>query len=166
MASGMRSVDKLKYVPAFKAGVPSSASPKWVSLKGYQNVTIILKGVNTTGVTGSAVTLNQAQKVDGANGNSKALVLDTAFSSTDVANSVTLTQMTVSSNTFTTTNTANAWFIYAIEVKADRLDMANGFDCLQVALGNAVNSTIDVTYVMGWPRYAGSYDEMTNPLSD
>lgn len=165
MASGTRFVDKQKVVPALVGTVPSSSTPKWVSLKGYNHVQAAVYVINTTGVTGSAIALQQAKAVAGTN--AKALSFTKVWTSTDIANSVALTQATVSSNTFTTVNTANAVIAYFIEVDADDLDMANGFDCFQVTTGNATNANVTVIYTLGnVPRYAGGFNSFMNPLAD
>lgn len=165
MASGVRTVDKLKVVPAFFAAVPSGASPTYVSMKGYNNLTVVLHWKNTTGVTGSAITVNQATLVNGAN--AKAAPIDLAWVSNDTANSVALTQLTVASNTYTLSNTANATGIGILEIRADRMDLANGFTSLQVGLANATNQTVEAMYIMGnVPRYSGGMNSFMNPLVD
>lgn len=165
MASGVRTVDKLKLVPAFFAAVPASANPTYVSMKGYNNLTIVLHWKNGTGVTGSAITVNQAKFVN-ANG-AKACGVDLAWVSNDTANSVALTQLTVSSNTFTLGNTANGLGIALLEIRADRLDMANGFTALQVGLANATNQTVEAMYIMGGPpRFSGGMNSFMNPITD
>jgi len=165
MASGTRTVDKYAIVPAIVNKVATSLSPKLVSLKGYNHVTAVITVVNTTGVTGSAITLAQSQAVAGTN--SKALGFDTVFTSTDIANSVAVTAATVASNTFTTTNTANAIAMYCIEVDAAKLDIANGFNTFNVAAANGTNTTLSITYLMGnVPRFAGGYNSFMNPLAD
>ena len=55
MATGTRLVDRYKAVVGLHAVVPSSASPKWVSTKGYNHITAIITFKNTTTVTGSAI---------------------------------------------------------------------------------------------------------------
>lgn len=165
MASGTRLVDKYKIVPAFFAAVPSSASPTYVSMKGYNNLTIVLHWKNATGVTGSAITVNQAKFVNG-NG-AKAVGFDVAWVANDTANSVALTQLAVASNTFTTDSTSNGIGIAQIEIRADRMDLANGFTALQVGLANATNATVEALYVMGnVPRYSGGMNSFMNPLVD
>ncbi len=165
MAAGTRLVDKFKIVPALTATTPAASTPTLVSMKGYNHLTAIISVKNAAGVTGSAITLAQSKTVAGAN--SKALGFDYVFASTDIANSVALTNTTVSSNTFTTANTANATLMYVIEVDATKLDSANGFDVVNVATANATNSTLNVTYILGNPaRYGGATADFMNPLID
>lgn len=165
MASGTRTVDKYAIVPAIVNKTATSLSPKLVSLKGYNHVTAIVTAVNTTGVTGSAITLAQSKAVNGAN--SKALGFDYMFASTDIANSVALTNTAVTSNTFTTANTANGILMYVIEVDAAKLDIANGFNTFNVAAANGTNTTLSITYLLGnVPRFSGGYNSLMDPLAD
>jgi len=168
MASGVRTVDKLKIVPAlFNASLTSvaSAAGKWVSMKGYNNLTIIIETANLLTPTASAVTVSQASYVNGVN--SKACQIDYVWQANDCNNSVNLVQTTVVSNTFNTVNTANANSVAILEIRADRMDLANAFTALQVNMAQATNQTATVTYIMGnIPRYSGGMNSFMNPLSD
>lgn len=163
--TGSRFIDVDKKVVAFFAAVPSTASVGWVNLANYNAVQVMLAWKNAaSGATGTAVTVNQGKSKTGAN--SKALAIDTVWLSNDTANSVTLTQTTVSSNTFTTDNTASHTGVAFLEIRADRLDMANGFTYLQVALGDATNTTVHAQYTLGqYPRFGGGYSSMADPTT-
>ena len=65
MPSGTRLVDKIMPVFAFDAATPSSATPLWVSMKGYDHIQIVIRYKNATTVTGTAVGLSQATAVAG-----------------------------------------------------------------------------------------------------
>jgi hypothetical protein len=132
---------------------PSSTTPAYVSLKGYQRCAIIISGVNGATVTGSAITLKQATAV--ANTGEKALGFSNMYARTDTTNTTvsTLTNTAVTSNTFTTNSTNSQKFLYVIDVKASDLDVGNSFDCLRAGTGDAVNSTLTVLYVLYNPRY-------------
>lgn len=163
--TGTRNIDNFAFVHAFKEATPSTSTGSYVSLKGYDHVTILISYKNATTVTGSAITLNQATTVAAAG--AKALAFTTMFAVVDDSTSVLAVQTAVSANTFTTdaTNSKNGW--YVIEVDASTLDTANAYDCLQVAMATGTATTIGVWYLMGVsPRYAGGYDSLMNPLVD
>jgi hypothetical protein len=163
--AGTRFVDKLKFMVALHAAVPSSAAPKWISLKGYNHVSVIISFTNTTTVTGSAITLQQATAVAGTS--AKALGFTVNWSVIDDSSSVALTQNVVSGNTFTTSAVNSKSGFYLIEVDADTCDVTGGFDCFQVAIGNATAQTIEASYLLGnQPRYSGGYSSFMNPLLD
>jgi hypothetical protein len=86
MSSGKRFVDSEKLVMALHGIVPSSSSPKWVSLKDYAHVTAMVSFKNATTVTGSAIGLAQATAVAGTG--TKALAFTTMWANIDDAASV------------------------------------------------------------------------------
>jgi len=141
-----RLLEQAKIVWGMGPKVPSTTTPDMVSLKNYNRCCIIITGLNTTTVTGSAITLNQATAV--ANTSGKALAFDKVWANLDVTATDTLVETAVTSNTFTTAATNSINFMYVIEVTEDMLDVANGFDCLNVLTGNATNATLSVTYVL------------------
>lgn len=145
-------------------GVPSTTTPDYVSLKNYPRLTVVIKGKNTTTVTGSAITLKQAQAV--ANTGEKALAFSTAYRNIDTGADDRLAAFTVSSNTFTTDATNNKTFLYVIEVQDTDLDLANGFDCVRLGTGDATNATLAVTYLL-WPaKYGDSPANMKSAIID
>jgi hypothetical protein len=165
MAGGTRNVDKEKFVVALHAQVPSSATPKWVSLRGYNHIQIIVSFINATTVTGSAISLSQATAVAGTS--AKALAFSVMWANANDATNAALTQTVVSGNTFTTVATNSISGYYLIEVDADTLDLANGFNAIQVVVGNATAQTLEVSYILGnQPRYSGGYNSFRNPISD
>lgn len=132
--------------------VPSTTVGDYVSLKNYSRCCIILTGLNTTTVTGSAITIKQAQAV--ANTGEKALAFDFVYANLDVTATDTLVETAVASNTFTTDATNSINFMYVMDVRAEQLDQANNFDCIRLGTGNATNATLTATYILYPPRYA------------
>lgn len=165
MAAGLRFEDKYLIFSGLEAITPPSTSTsKWISLKDAHAVTVKINVVNgAAGVTGSAITLNQALAVSGTN--SKALGFAYVMTSVDTANSVAWTNTAVASNTFTTLNTASRKASYIFTVNPGSLDTANGFDCLQVAAATGVNTTLNIEFIL-YPRYAGGFNSFANPLVD
>lgn len=161
---GTRLIDKFVPVVALHEVTPSSSSPKWVSLKGYNHLTAVVSFRNATTVTGSAIALQQATAVAGTS--AKALAFTAYWSNIDDSASAAMTQQVAASNTFTTDATNSKTGLYIIEVDADDLDVNNGFDCVQVTTGNATAATIEVTYWLSGARYGGSSYGYMNPLAD
>lgn len=145
-------VEQCKIVQGFAPAAPSSSTPDYVSLKNYHKLTILVSVDNGATVTGSAITLKQAQAV--ANTGEKALAFTKVWANTDIGASDTLVETAVSSNTFTTDNTDNKNLLYVIEVDPSDLDVANGFDCVRLGTGNSTNAVVSGVYIL-WPaRYA------------
>lgn len=134
----------------------------YVSLKNYRKCTIIISIADGTTVTGTAVTLKQATAVAGTG--EKALGFTRMLANVDYAASKTMVETAVTNDTFTTQTTNSKDSLYIIEVNAEDLDMANGFDCMRVdATGHAATASRGclVLYLLSGARYSGA-----SPLTD
>lgn len=138
--------ERYKVVDGLNQTVPSSSTPDYVSLKNALRCTVILTVSNTTAVTGSAITLKQATAVAGTS--EKALAFSTVRQNIDTGASDTLTEATVSSNTFTTDSTNSKNLMYVIDVDPATLDVTNGFDCIRLGTANATNARCNVVYLL------------------
>lgn len=131
----------------------------YVSLKNYRRVTVVLDILNATTVTGTAVTLKQATAVAGTG--EKALAFTRMLANVDVGASQAMTETAVSNNTFTSNTTNSKRLRYIIDVNADDLDAAGGFDCFRVDADSAVNSIGQVSYILYGARFSGA-----SPMAD
>ena len=165
MATGTRNVDHFSFVHALKEAVAASAAPTYVSLKGYDHISILVPFKNATGVTGSAITLNQATAVAPHGCQAAAAYYRVRLFHDSV--SVAVVQTPVVNNTFTTDATASKSGFYVIEVDAITLDVANGYDCLQLGVGNgtAATSVRGIRTVHG-PATRTAMTSLMNPLVD
>lgn len=134
-------------LPVFALGPvsPSTSTPAYISLKNVRHVTVLIQVLNSTTVTGSAITLKQATAVAGTS--EKALAFDTVWQNVDTAAADGLAKTAVSSNTFTTNTTNSKKLLYVIEVPAETLDTNNSFDCFRAGTADAANTTLSVTYL-------------------
>lgn len=150
----LRLIDKAKIV----VGCPPAAlattagDGDYVSMKGYERLTIILFVDNATTVTGGAITLLQATDV--AAGGAKPLGFTKVYANTDVAAGEALTETAVSNDTFTTTTTDNKNSLYIIELSANDLDVDNGFDCVRIDSASMANAVGGVLYILHGQRYS------------
>lgn len=129
---------------------------KYVSMKSYRRLQIVISIADGTTVTGSTITLKQATTVAG--GSEKALAFTRMLSSVDYPTSA-LAETAVTANTFTTQTTNSKDSAYIIEVDSEQLDMANGFDCVRVdGTGHAATASrgVCVVYNLFGARYAGA----------
>jgi hypothetical protein len=149
-----RLIDQAKIV----VGAPPAAlattagDGDFVSLKGYDRLTIILSVLNGTTVTGGAITLLQATDVSGTG--AKALAFDKVYANVDTAAGEALTETAVSSNTFTTGTTNSKSLLYVMEIKSSDLDVAGGFDCVRVDSASMANAVGCAIYVLTGMRYS------------
>ena len=128
----------------------------YVSMKGYARAQIIISIADGTTVTGTAITLKQATAVAGTG--EKALAFTRMLANTDYGASKAMTETTVTSNTFTTQTTNSKDSLYIIDIKAEDLDVANGFDCFRVdGTGHAATASRGcvVIYNLYGKRYSG-----------
>lgn len=155
--------EQAKIVEGLFAVTPSSSTPDYVSLKGYNKCTVIVQAKNGTTVTGSAITLKQATAVAGTS--EKELAFATALRNIDTGAADALAEFTVTSNTFTTDNTNSKNLMYVMEINEGQLDIAGGFDCVRAGTGNATNTTVHVTYIL-WPAKFGKYPAPPSAIVD
>lgn len=129
----------------------------YVSLKNFRKCQIIIAIADGTTVTGSDITLKQATAVAGTN--EKALGFTRMLKNVDYAAGKVLAETPVTNNTFTTQAVNSKQSVYIIEVDADSLDVAGGFDCIRVdgtahAATNALGSV--VIYNLYGARFPGA----------
>jgi len=145
-------LENLKVVPAFVPINSTGAGQDgdWVNLKNFRRCLILIQKGAWAGGT-PAVTVEQAKDASGTDG--KALSFTKQYSGTALT-ADTLTENTVTSNTFNLSATANEFHL--IEFHAQDLDIANGFTHLRlrVATPGANADLISATYILGDPRVA------------
>lgn len=138
-------------------GFPPAASgtSDYVSLKNAGGVTAIAILDNATSVTGSTLTMTQAQAVAGTN--AKPITSGThSYQNIDTGAGDTLSAATTSSGVITTDTTDNKNLMYIFEVPASALDIANGFDCFSLVNASGSSTVIGIVYIL-WPmRYAAA----------
>lgn len=164
LSPNRRLSEVVKFVTGLAPIAPSSSVPDYVSLKGYEGCTILVLVDNGATVTGSDITVKQAQAV--ANTGEKALAFDRMLANVDTGAADTLVETAVASNTFTTNNTDNKNLLYVLDVRADQLDINNGFDCIRLGTGNSTNAVLGVIYAL-WPaKYAKSPSPTPSAILD
>lgn len=149
-------LNKAKVVMGLAPITPSTSTPDYVCMKGYQKCTAIIAVDNGDTVTGSAITLHEATAVAGTD--EQALAFSKMWANLDTGASDTLVETAVSANTFTTLTTNGKNALYVIEIDADDLDLDDGFDCVRVGTANAANTVLSVVYILHGPRYAPTLD--------
>ena len=128
----------------------------WVSLKGYGRVAAILYMAAGTAGDDPVFTLRQATDVSGTG--AKALnftrIDSKVGTQTGIGQFTTTTQ--AAANTYTDAVSAEAQAIMVVDIKAEDLDIDNGFDCVQLQIPD-VGSNAQLgcaLYVLHEPRNA------------
>ncbi len=151
-------VEQAKIVTGLAPILPSSSTPDYVSLKGYERMTAIILVDNATTVTGSAITVKQATTVAAAG--EKAVAFTEMFGNIDTGASDALVSTAVTSDTFTTDGTNAKNLMYVIEITHDMLDVDNNFDCVRIGTANATAAIVSVCYIL-WPAKDGKSTPLT-----
>ena len=150
-------------------GAPPAASSTsdYVSVKNCAKMTAILILDNATTVTGSAITINQATTVAG--GSAKVLTAGTAaigYRNIDTGAADLLAAFAITSGTFTTDTTNDKNLLYVLEIDIAAMDVANGFDCIQIANASGSATVIGIVYLL-WPtRYGAAAANMPSAIVD
>lgn len=156
------SVENGKFVQAFGPVNTTGAGQDgaWVSMKHYRRLAVILETGAWAGGT-SAVTLEQCTQAGNAGSDEKPLafekyhlVFDADNTPDDVASEV-----AVSSNTFNLSDNAN---VIVIEVRAEDLDITNGFAFVRVRIATPGSNN---DYVSGlYYLYEGDFSAKPSTL--
>ncbi len=154
MNANVKLSEQAKLVAGLAPVAPSTSTPRYISMKDYPVVSIIILVHNTTTVTGSAITVKQATNV--ANSGEKALSFTTMRANVDISATDTLVDTAVVSNTFTTAATNSKDLMYEITIHETDLDITNSFDCIRAGTGDSVNATVSVLYVCYPAKYGKS----------
>lgn len=140
----------------------------WVSLKNYGRLLVLLfAGAGDAGEP-PTITLEQAKNVSGTG--AKALNFTTIYSkgAADIQTVAQWTKVTqAAANTYAMA-AGNTQKILAIEIAAEDLDVANGFDCVRASVGD-VGSTSQigcVLYLASDPKYGSAPAGMPGVIAD
>lgn len=139
-----------------------------VSLKGYAGALLVLFKKAGTAGDDPVFTVTQAQAIAGTG--EKALNFTRVYSklhATTVPGLFTKTDKSAS-NTYTDDTAAEKSGIIAVDIKAEDLDVDNGFDCVRLAIpdtGSAGAQLIAGFYILYGPKFGGIAN-MLSPIAD
>jgi hypothetical protein len=167
MGTGVRHIDRYKTEVLLVAS-SGNTTTLWIDMALYSHVTFFVVANNATGVTGAAITVNQAKDTSGTS--SKALTYNNYFSAvagfgTQAATADVWTQTTGVSGTFTTATTASTILAYCIEIQDTDLDLTNLFKTVQVAIASGAVSTTFTVFAHCYPRFDGNYAALPSALT-
>ncbi len=142
---------------AMNAGANSG---DWVSMKNYGRCAIVFfKAVGTAG-DDPTITLEQSTDVANSQSDAKALNFTHVYKKQAATNLLAVGQFTeviqAAGNTFTHADLAEQAAIVVIDIKAEDLDIANGFDCVRASVADVgTNAQLGcLLYFLHEPRYA------------
>ncbi|HWA22321.1 MAG TPA: hypothetical protein VG735_08005 [Caulobacterales bacterium] len=132
----------------------------WISLKGYAGCCVVLHKKAGTAGDDPIFTLKQSTDVTNSQSDSKALTFTRVYSklhATTVPGAWTLNTQ-AAAGTYTDDTSAEKSGIIAVDVKAEDLDQANGFDCLRLEIpdtGSAGAELAGAVYILYGPKHSG-----------
>lgn len=173
MNPNQRILEQLQIVAAFApANLGSGAhTGDTVSLKNYRRCLVLFhKGIGAS-ADDPTITLHQATDV--AAGTNKALNFTTIYVKTDLTHLSDIGQWTkvtqAAANTYTDATAGESEIMWAIEFKAEDLDINNGYDCLYATVADAGTTTTNIGviyYILGDPVFAEAPENMASAIID
>lgn len=147
-------VEQMQLVPAFGPVDMSAAANNgdWVSMKNYERCAIVVFKAAGTAGDDPTITVQQATAVAGTG--AKPLNFTRVDQKTGTLASVgqftTVTQ--AAANTYTDDTHAEIAALYVIDIKAEDLDVDNGYDCVQVSIADVgTNAQLGAALYLLWP---------------
>lgn len=136
--------------------IGSARSSDVITLKNYGRCAIVFH--KAAGSASEDPTLTVLQAVSITPSSAKALNFTTVYTKQGTLSSVGTWTKTVQAagNTYTNTTASENEAVWVIDIKAEDLDVDNGFDCLQVTIADAgsVNQLAALVFYLHEPRYA------------
>jgi hypothetical protein len=140
------------------------------SFKNYRRILVVFfKGIGTAG---DDPTITLLQGTDIAFGTSKAINFTKVWTKMDLTKLSDVGQWTETTqsaaNTYTDATSAEQMAIWAIEVKAEDLDVDNGYDCIRASISDVgTNAQYGCVFYIGLdPLYPASPANMRSMIAD
>lgn len=138
MMTNMSLVEQMQVVPAvMPVNLSTAVNPgDWVDMRNFERCAIIFIGGAGTAGDDPIITLSQATDTNGTGSKPLSVITSVATKvATDVASVGKFTNNAqAAGNTFTGTGEAAFPKVWMLEVRAETLDINNGFICLQASL--------------------------------
>lgn len=141
-----------------------------VSMKGYRRCLVVFfKGIGTAG---QDPTITLAQGTDVAFGTNKALDFTTIYKKQDPTTLADVGQWTkvtqAAGNTYTDATSAEQEAIWAIDIKAEDLDIAGDYDCVRASIGDVGTASQigAVLYLLYDPVQLAAPENMRSAIID
>lgn len=128
----------------------------WVSLKNFRRCLVVFHGAAGTAGQDPVITMQQATAVDGTGAKALNFTRIDAKVGTLTAVGVFTKVTQTAANTYTDAVSAEAQKIMCIDIGPEDLDLANGFDCIQLSIPDvgAAAQLGSALYLLYDARYA------------
>lgn len=136
--------------------IGSARSSDVITMKNYGRCAIVFH--KAAGSVSEDPTLTVLQAVSITPSSAKALTFTTIYKKQGTLSAVgTWTKVTqTAANTYTNLTLSEEECVIVIDIKAEDLDVDNGFDCIQVTIADAgsINQIASLAFYLHEPRYA------------
>lgn len=173
MDPNARLLEQLQIVPAFTPGSMGSGAHTGdtVCLKNYRRCIVLFhKGI---GPSADDPTITMHQATDVAAGTNKALTFTTIYVKSDLTHLSDVGQWTkvtqAAASTYTDSTAGESEILWAIEFKAEDLDIANDYNCLYATVADTGTSTLSIGciyYILGDPLLSTAPQDMPSAIID
>lgn len=164
-------LEQLQIVPGFPpANLGAARTGDVVCLKNYRRCLIVFHG--GIGTAGDDPTITVLQGTDVAFGTNKPLNFTDLYVKMDATHLTDVGQWTkvtrAATNTYVDTTSAEQEKLWAIEFKAEDLDIANGYDCIRASFADAgtANQIGAMLYILGDPVNSTAPEDMPSAIVD
>lgn len=171
MNPNQRILEQIQIVPAFPPiNLGSARTGDVVSLKNYRRCLVVFH--KNVGPANDDPTLTILQGTDVAFGTNKALNFTTIYTKEDLTKLTDVGQWTkvtqAAANTYTTLTSAESELMWAVEFKAEDLDIANDYDCIRASVGDVGTTTSigTIWYILGDPVLSTAPESMPSAIID
>lgn len=164
-------LERMQIQPAFApAALTAAQTGDVVSMKNYRRLLVLfVKGIGTAG---DDPTITLEQGTDVAFGTNKALTFTTIYEKADLTHFDDVGQWTKitqnAAGTYTDATSAEKAVVWAIEIKAEDLDIANNYDCVRASIGDVgTNAQYGVVlYLLADPVQMAAPESMPSAIID
>lgn len=171
MGPNSRILEQIQIVTGFPpASLTTARVGDVVSLKNYRRCLVVFHAA--LGTAGDDPTLTVLQGTDVAFGTNKALNFTNIYTKMDLTHLTDIGQWTkvtqAAANTYTDATSAEQEKVWAVEFKAEDLDIANNYDCIRAQISDVgTNAQIGyVMYILSDPVYAAAPESMASAIID
>jgi hypothetical protein len=154
-------------LPIQNMAASGGAVTPWVSLKNYHRATLILIADATAAAEAPTITLQQATAVAGTGAKNLTAITRVHRKTVAAATGLeTLGTWTLATQTAAATfvGVAEQELLYAIDVYADDLDVAGGFDCVRATIADI--GTTNANCALFWILWGARYAPPLSPLAN
>lgn len=173
MNPNQRMLEQIQIVPAWTPKLLGAGANTGdvVSLKNFRRCLVVFH--KSIGPSADDPTITMHQCTDVAAGTNKVLTFTTIYVKSDLTHLTDVGQWTkvsqAAASTYTDATAGESEIMWAIEFKAEDLDINNGYDCLYATVadtGTSTTTTGVIWYILGDPLFGEAPENLPSAIID